>query len=392
MKSLIITILNFINRIIPKGNIIIFNSFPDIEGNALALYRYIVEEKPELLDRYRIVWCINSLDLGKAERQLGEIDGRDRHAVIKKLSFRGLLTYLRASKIISTHNYITGLHTAKGQIHYNLWHGMPFKSGGNRIQNPTDKDALEGDLTIVCSDYFKTIKSDTEGIPLEKIHVTGQPADDNVLRPNDALKRLGIEKEKYRKVLLWCPTYRKSDVGSLRADGATDSFGVAGVLSGDVQGVDEKLMEKEYLLLVKFHPMDVLRNRSFPDHHNIMIISQEKMREERVTVNELMGDSDVLITDYSSAFITYLLTGRPILYVVGDMEEYRGHRGFSMDDPDRLIAGEKITSEEEFRHYLDNMDEINTGWKEKYADVQKLAHKYLDGRSSERVCRLIFDK
>lgn len=391
MKAFIIATLNLINRMIPKGNTVIFNSFPDLEGNALALYKYIAEKRPGILDRYDVIWTVNSDNTGQTEKRLMEIDGRGTHKVLKKLSLKGLFAYFRASRIITTHNYITGLYTAKGQTHYNLWHGMPFKAGGNRLKNLNSQDPVQGDILITCSDLFKNISVETEGFDPEEVIITGQPSDDSLLEPRNALERLGINKSGYKKVLVWCPTYRESDMGGHRVDGKTeDVFGVEAVLSGRAEGVDEALKNNNILLLVKFHPMDILRNISFPDHENIRIVSQEAMKAAEVTVNELMGDCDILITDYSSAFISFMLTGKPVLFVIGDVEDYKANRGFNLDDPDRLIAGEKVYDAPGFIDYINNMDEVNEGWRDKYLEVQGLMHKYTDGRSSERVCRLIF--
>ena len=390
IKHLALSILNFINAIVPKGNTVVFNSFPDLEGNSLALYRYIASERTDLFDTYRIVWSVQTDNLDAIRRRLEEINGRKDHLVVKKLSLKGIFTYFRASKIITTHNYITGLYTAKGQTHFNLWHGMPFKAGSGLMNNPNGKDYMQADITIVCSDFFKTVKSKTDRIPIEKIKVTGQPADDSALRPDNALLKLGVKKSDYSKVILWLPTYRKSDVGSLRDDGGYDSFGVSEVLRGEKNDVDIALKQSNILLLVKFHPMDVLKNERFPEHENILIIKNEDMEKKGVTVNELMGDCDSLISDYSSAFITYLLTARPIAFVVGDMEKYKQSRGFSVDEPEKLLPGEKICDKEGFINYLKKIDVINAKWQDKYAEVRSLMHKYTDGRSSERVCNMVF--
>ena len=61
-------IVNVVNRIVPKKDMILFNSFPDIGGNSLMLYRYIVKNEPELLKTHQIIWCINGNDLQTAEK------------------------------------------------------------------------------------------------------------------------------------------------------------------------------------------------------------------------------------------------------------------------------------------------------------------------------------
>ena len=121
-------IVNLVNRIVPKKNMILFNSFPDIGGNSFELYRYIVNNEPEILKDYQIIWCINGNNLQSAEKLLNHGTDFRKYRVFKKKSMAGLWMYCRAKYIITTHNYITGVRTYGVQKHFNLWHGMPFKA------------------------------------------------------------------------------------------------------------------------------------------------------------------------------------------------------------------------------------------------------------------------
>ncbi|MBQ4242434.1 MAG: CDP-glycerol glycerophosphotransferase family protein [Lachnospiraceae bacterium] len=392
MRRLILGLLNFINRLVPKGNIVIFNSFPDLEGNAYALFKYMVREQGGIFDEYRMVWSVNAgSDVKETDKRLRSICKDKRYSVVKKLSIRGLFTFFRASGIVTTHNYITGLYTAKGQTHYHLAHGMPYKAVGNRIKNANEKDLFQADITIADSEYFREIVSDVLNMPEERVYVTGQPADDAVLDTDNALEKLGIDHKMYTRVILWSPTYRQSDVGSLRSDGFGGGFDTEYVLTTGADEISAVLQEKNMLLMVKFHPMDVLRNRVFDEHRNIMIIKPEQLSEAGVTFNELMGECDVFLTDYSSAFETYMLTGRPVAFIRDDMEDFERERGFSIDNPDDLAAGERIRNMEQLKAYLMDMDSMNERWKEKYEKARSLIHAYTDGRASQRVYRLIFD-
>jgi CDP-glycerol glycerophosphotransferase (TagB/SpsB family) len=50
-----------------------------------------------------------------------------------------------------------------------------------------------------------------------------------------------------------------------------------------------------------------------------------------VDLNSYLGFCDVLITDYSSAVLDYILLARPILYFMPDLERYFSKRGFYID-------------------------------------------------------------
>ena len=392
MRKVILAILNIINRLWSKGRTVIFNSFPDLEGSALALYRYIVNERCDICQKYDLVWCVGTGGVDDAITALRETDPSGRFRVVKKLSVKGILTYFRACGIITTHNYITGLYTAKGQTHYHLAHGMPLIKGvGKAIQNKNIKDVFQGDVTLANSRFFKENVSALLDMPYDRIFVTGLPSDDDVLCPDNALNKLGINKHNYTKTVLWCPTYRRSDVGTLRDDGDMSAFGVSDVL-GKYRSETEEILKKEnILLLIKFHPMDVLRNKDFPETENIRIINEDQLKAKGISFNQLMGDCDAFWTDYSSAYITFILTGRPCAFIIGDIEAYRKKRGFGVDDPIRYMPGEIISDHESLMRYIENMEETDIKHKAKYEEIRKLFHKYTDGRASERVCRLIFD-
>lgn len=48
--------LTFLNKIIPKKNILLFNSYPPFSDKSLALYEYIIARRPDITERYRLIW------------------------------------------------------------------------------------------------------------------------------------------------------------------------------------------------------------------------------------------------------------------------------------------------------------------------------------------------
>ena len=50
----------------------------------------------------------------------------------------------------------------------------------------------------------------------------------------------------------------------------------------------------------------------------------------KISTNEVLGITDLLITDYSSVAFDYAPTGRPILLYTYDLDEYTADRGFSV--------------------------------------------------------------
>lgn len=383
-------IVNVVNRIVPKKDMILFNSFPDIGGNSLMLYRYIVKNEPELLKTHQIIWCINGNDLQTAEKLLNTASDFRNYKIFKKKSISGLWMYCRSKYIITTHNYITGVKTCGTQKHFNLWHGMPFKAIGNMLESGGEGDVIQADYTLATSEIFQEIMAKVFGLPKDRVMVTGQPCNDVLFSKGEALKKLGIRKNDYKKVILWMPTYRKSMVGSIREDGDANSFGVSEIAERYFEEFESILKEQNLLLLIKPHPMDVICRMELPESRYMKVCKNTQLDEAGVVLYELLAESDVLFTDYSSVFIDYLNLKRPIAFVCGDMDSYGENRGFCFNPPRDYLPGEMIKTYDELKAYIENISEVNETWENKREEINRLFNRYSDNQSSKRVYEYIF--
>lgn len=384
-----LVLLNILNRVIPKTNIVILNSFPDMSGNVYEIYKYLTQKRPELLKKYKFVWAINNGNLEKCKVAALEFSDKPDIQFIKKKSIKGLWLYCRAKKIISTHNYISGLFTANGQTHYNLWHGMPYKKIGNHLgAAATKKDRLQGDCTIATSELFQRILSEAFGIPKEKVAITGQPVCDALHRKTGAYKKLGFSNDKFDKFILWLPTYRKSDIGAIHEDGKADSFGVRSVLEDGIAPLEAALDNKRCLLIIKPHPMDVLCKMKFKSDF-ISVLHQDEMLNAGVDLYEMLAETDALLTDYSSVFIDYLTLLKPIGFVYDDLEQYSESRGIYFDPPQDYLPGEKINNVDALISFIEKLGQEDY-WVAERNRINMLFNMYSDDKSCERVADYIF--
>lgn len=386
-------ILSLLNFIIPKRKIIIFNSYPDFSGNSLSVYLYILNNRQDIFSKYRMIWCVNDETRHDLVQILENRSNNRVHEVVKKNSIRGILLFLSAKYIFSTHGYFPGIKSRENQIHVNLWHGMPFKRIGKLLEGGRYKGKEdEADLTIATSDVFQSIMAKSFDINESNVLITGQPSNDFLYNSNKSLEKLNIKKEKYNKVLLWMPTYRKSVIGDIRNDGNHESFGILDVLGSNVDSFNSLLMKKEYLLLVKLHPMDSINNYEIKELDNILVLKDSFLLDKDVLLYELVGEVDVLLTDYSSIFIDYLVTKKPIAFLCSDLKEYSQTRGFSFDSPTDYLPGQLISNYGGLVEYINNIDEINYSWEHKRREVQSYLTKYTDNNNSQRVCEAIWPK
>lgn len=390
MRRVIMKILTIINMIVPKKNRAIFGSFPSLSGNALALYQYILEERPDISRKYELVWSVGNEDYEETLNRIKAIDSNFNHKVVKRSSVSGILSFMRSSLIISTHGFYPEIDTSKKQKHINLWHGMPFKKIGLAVGSHIESKKDKADITIATSELFQKCMAEAFGLENKDVWITGQPCNDILLKENHSLQKLGINKDKYNQIIVWMPTYRKSIVGDIRSDGDEESFGVVDVLSNHLDVLNQILDEKGYLLLVKPHPMDVVCKMKFESASNVKVILNQELDAANVILYELLSESSVLLTDYSSVFIDYMVTDKPMAFVCDDIDTYASSRGFFFENPIDYMPGELIGNSEELIHYFKNMDAINAEWREKYRNIKAIFNPYSDTSASERVCNHIW--
>ena len=380
-----------INNIIPKGKTILFNSFPDLNGNALALYEYIIKNRPDLLEKYRLVWSVAFMTVGDAVKMLQERTGIKKHNVVAKKSIKGILTFLTAKYLVSTHYYFPSVKTGAKQVNINLWHGMPFKRIGRLLEEEEVTEVQDyADITIATSPVFQELMAKAFNIDKSSVLVTGQPCNDYFGDSKVEMEKIVPNLESFKKAVVWLPTYRTSVVGEIRQDGKADSFGVAEVLLEHFEELDDCLKSNGYLLVVKPHPMDSISAIDLPESDNIKIVTNSDLTGKNIQLYEFLSGSDVLLTDYSSVFIDLLVSGKPMAFVCDDIDEYGSSRGFCFDPPRDYMPGELIRNSEQFIDYLNHMDEINGKWSVKYTALREILNPFCDSNASERVCNAVW--
>lgn len=367
----------FLNNLIPKKNLILFNSFPDYSDNALQLYLYIILNRDDILKKYKIIWTGNGNDSFPEEIKQSNI--------IRKKSVRGVLLFLRAKYIFNTHNYFSGIKSGNGQIQVNLWHGCGYK----KLIDPR----YHGDYTIATSDLYKNIQSAALRIEKDHVIVSGLPRNDLLIDNRNVLDELGIDKKKYNNIVIWMPTYRKAKLGHDGIDGDTDSFGVRSITDTQLDKLNTLLRLRHMLLIVKPHPMDSISlTKLNGNYSNICCITNILLKSREIKLYELISNCDGLLSDYSSVVTDFLILDRPIALVFSDVKQYKNSRGFVFDNIQKYLPGPVISNFDQLMYYFDNYDVVNKKWKNKRKKLSNLFEEYKDGKNSQRVCNYFFGK
>lgn len=371
-------LLTYLNQIYPKKNIIIFNSYPPFSDNSLALYKYIVRHRPDIMCLYQVVW-------GQEKNAVVPDELKSYGAnVIHKKSLHGIVTFLSAKYIMTTHGYFPGVRSGNGQIQVNLWHGCGYKA-------ITENDSVyNGDINIVTGKTYVSIHEKVFKMKPGSVYATGLPRNDLLFQHTNILGKVGINKSEYKKIYIWMPTYRKAKLGHDEIDGEVNSFTIATMTKEEIALLNQVLMAQNFLLIIKPHPMDSKGFENIYGFSNIKAITNEILFDKHIQLYELLSETSGLLSDYSSVVIDYLLLHKPIAMVMSDIDAYKSSRGFVFDNIKDYLPGPVITDTSSLLDYFQDSEGIDFKWIPKREELTKLLHDFSDDHSCERVCNLIF--
>jgi CDP-glycerol glycerophosphotransferase len=107
-------------------------------------------------------------------------------------------------------------------------------------------------------------------------------------------------------------------------------------------------------------------------------------------INDLILAADVAVLDYSSLRFDFALTGRPMLFLVPDLDEYvQRVRGFLFDFVDSA-PGPLLSTTSEVLSCLRDLAAVRAEYGEAIAAFNATYQYTQDGRASERVVQAFF--
>ena len=255
----------------------------------------------------------------------------------------------------------------------NLDHALQFKHlnwfvVGKFLRYLLKVERKSDNLVLTCSEHWK--KTYSQIFSNKNIQVLGVPRNDIFFDQSRRYEDYGkkINLKKYNKILLYCPTFRED---RLFQKPFSKKFLVK---------LNDFLKKNNFVLLDKRHPNEKMNFNNF-DFSNIINITKDIE-----DIQELLVHVDVLITDYSSTFVDFLLTDRPIIFYPYDFDEYCKTRELKIDYFNELYGPFAMT-EDELLVCIEDIDKI-TGtdeYKKKYQILKNKYHLYQDGKSSDRL-------
>lgn len=316
---------------------------------------------------------------------------RDRgHKCFLNTDIQGLLYILTSEVIISCTAFgmdINYCFRKKNRKYVYLVHGMPVKKiiydQPARLNIPKSKlkhyffhkfvagfKISDLDLITSTSDYYTPfLKSAFKSNAIEAI---GLPRNDALLNPKYLEKENWLTEVKDKFVITYMPTHR--DYGN----GKVSPF-----LFEHNELVKKFFEDNKIVLLIKNHPNMVSKIIDRKKTKSIIEISKMDLDAQKVIFH-----TDLLITDFSSVWIDYLLLKRPVLFYMYDNYEKEDNETYF--DIRQANIGNICETEDELFNMIFNIFKDY----DNYRPTQELInihHKFIDYKSCERLYKRLVE-
>ncbi len=368
-------VIGWFLNLLPVRDCIVFESNPDFACNAYPVYLQMKKDFPG----YKMVWCVNQ---GTAKPE-----GVDDIFVYESLNpFRRLKEqyYLRTSRIILFSNRSMQRYRS-GQVALFLCHGSKTKKTRGVYEVEKGVDYIN-----IQSHFFDDIITYEYNCEKEKLVYLGYPRCDWLYHTDgaDVKQRLGLDGGFW----VWLPTFRrhKVDKPAYQMDTSKQQMGMPLIGSQeDLKALDAFLEKENLYLIYKPHPAQDVSGLKAAGARRVKIISDAFLAQRDLQLNQVLAASDGLITDYSSVFFDYLLTDKPMVTTVDDIDEWKKMTGFAFDlDAFLDKATTRAASLPELLAALSAEDTKAEGRKE----IREITNIHFDGDSAKRVSAFIREK
>jgi CDP-glycerol glycerophosphotransferase (TagB/SpsB family) len=187
-------------------------------------------------------------------------------------------------------------------------------------------------------------------------------------------ERLGIGPD--QRAILYAPTWRDDLATNFRAAEAVHHLDVdrAAAALGD-----------GYVLLLRGHRFHAPRDSAAKnDGSHVIDVTGHP------DVNHLIAASDAAVLDYSSLRFDFALTGRPMVFLVPDLETYGSQvRGFLWDYRE-TTPGPLVSTTAEVVTMLRDLDGLSARWADELTAFNTRYNPNHDGHAAERVVAAFF--
>lgn len=342
--------------------------------NPYAIFLEILKQDVE--HKYHHVWILENPD-NVQSRRFSELDNVE---FIKPYTKKHL-QYLATAKYLVINTSMPYYFAKRpDQIMINTWHGTPIKGMGKYMGGRfgqwanVQRQFLMTDYMVQPNKYTQTVMNDSydlnriyDGIQLN----VGYPRVDLIQttdKVNFSIFLSGIVPiNDEEKIVLYAPTWRgnQESVANMTEEFVKNSLAI------------QNILPKGYQLLVKAHQMAYDKAKTDSRVKDILVPND-------IDTSELLSITDVLISDYSSIFFDYLITGKPVFLYAYDLVSYIADRGLLLDI--NSVPGNVVLTIGELESSLNNLENYKM-------DNSERVHEYVEwqnGRAATRIVNELF--
>lgn len=379
-KNLIMTqVLKHMENRLPDPYIWVFSSVDNCHYNYNS--RYLFEYVRDNLKQVKPLFVIND---DKLREQLGQEYGEQYFIETNTVS--GIRKVLNAGVWFTSAGLpVYGTNLRKNRLIINLWHGVPLKHialldpNMNWFTRLYFRYIFSKNYTgiLTTSKALVPVMADSFAVPRERVKVWGQPRNDRVFNKSNREEILsGIYQElpTFEKAVLYAPTWR--DYGDTRLFPFEDF---------DREKLENFLEKNNMVIFIRTH---------ISEKGTAEIYLGERVRylgvAEAEDITGILNIFDLLITDYSSIYIDYLLIDKPIIFLPYDKEIYLKGRGMNFEY-DHVTPGPKPDTMEDFLVQLGNLAGGKDDWQEERSRVNGLLNEIKEPCSG-KICARVLQK
>lgn len=267
------------------------------------------------------------------------------------------------------------------------FHGYPFKSMG--VSYWTSRHLSEHLIAENCRRRTDAWTSIVVPAPFcadlyrqeyrygGEVLVSGYPRNDALVDADPAvrtevLNRLGIAPDK--TVVLFAPTWREA--------GATGSWSAVFFGARELDAIADALGD-DYVILQRGHSFNLRAESVRSSQANIIDVTAYP------EINDLVLAADVAVLDYSSLRFDWVLTGKPLLFFVPDLEDYFDARA-ALFEFGPTAPGPLLSTTAEVIDALRSLDAVANEYGRAIKECNERFNELHDGRATERVVDAFF--
>ena len=295
-------------------------------------------------------------------------------------SVRGLKLFLKTKNIVISHGsdssyFFPYFLDIKSKNVINLWHGIPLKRLSLQVKGIRESKSRNRfqKFSSICaaSPFEQFLLASCFDMHMDDVWLTGTPRNDYLIKPNKSL--LSTHGYLDKKIILYAPTWREY--------GDRSSF--FPFEDKNIHELNTFLEHNDSYLLLRGHREEMERiSSNYGEEHFSRILPAHQ--EIFPDAQQLLAHVDVLVTDYSSIYLDFLLVDKPIVFIPYDLNEYQSYRGF-LFDYNSNTPGDKVFTQSEFIASLTISLNTPSVMSDERKRVRDLFHTHQNGDSSSRI-------